>query len=502
MIRLKMMKNQGTVGKGFFPDLTDGARIDTILLMVLIMGTLLSSVPLLAAEKITTSQDQKSIAVTIYNENLALIKDSRNVELSENANQLAWREVSALIRPETALLRNQTSQSNFHILEQNFDFDLLKQQNLLKKHVGKEISVVRTNSATGIESNEMAVVLSTNEGIVLKFNNRIETGVPGRMVFPSVPENLRDKPTLLLLLHSPEAGKHELELSYLTGGLSWRADYVAALNEDDSKLDLNGLVTLTNQSGVTYPQARLQLVAGDVNQIQSEQRISRKMVAMSAEVADAAQMKEESLFEYHLYTLQRPTTLAENQTKQVALMSASQIPVNKVFLLQGADYYYSGKYGVLGQKLKINVLISFDNKGEQLGIPLPKGIVRVYKKDTQGYSQFIGEDQIDHTPKNEKIRLKLGNAFDITADKVQTDFQQIAGSMHQTSIFETAYEIAIRNAKKESVVVQVQEPIPGDWLVVSESIKHKKLSSNAVEWSIPVPAEGEATFTYRVRVKY
>lgn len=496
------MKNQRTAGKGFFPDFTDGARIDTILLMVLIMGTLLSSVPLLAAEKITTSQDQKSIAVTIYNENLALIKDSRNVELSENANQLAWREVSALIRPETALLRNQTSQSNFHILEQNFDFDLLTPQKLLEKHVGKEISVVRTNLATGIESNEMAVVLSTNEGIVLKFNNRIETGVPGRMVFPSVPENLRDKPTLLLLLHSPEAGKHELELSYLTGGLSWRADYVAALNEDDSKLDLNGLVTLTNQSGVAYPQARLQLVAGDVNQIQSEQRISRKMVAMSAEVADAAQMKEESLFEYHLYTLQRPTTLAENQTKQVALMSASQVPVNKVFLLQGADYYYSGKYGVLGQKLKTNVLISFDNKGEQLGIPLPKGIVRVYKKDTQGYSQFIGEDQIDHTPKNEKIRLKLGNAFDITADKVQTDFQQIAGSMHQTSIFETAYELTIRNAKKESVVVQVQEPIPGDWLIVSESIKHKKLSSKAVEWSIPVPAESEATFTYRVRVKY
>ena len=147
-------------------------------------------------------------------------------------------------------------------------------------------------------------------------------------------------------------------------------------------------------------------------------------------------------------------------------------------------------------------MISFDNKGEQLGIPLPKGIVRVYKKDTQGHSQFIGEDQIDHTPKNEQIRLKLGNAFDITADKVQTDFQQIAGSMHQTNIFETAYQITIRNAKKESVVVQVQEPIPGEWLLISESLEHKKLSANVVEWKIPVSAEGEATLTYRVRVKY
>lgn len=489
-------------GKKYFPNLIGKMQIGTALAIVFSMSMLSGNSSLLAAEKVITSQEQKSIAVTIYNENLALVKDSRDVELSQNTNQLAWREVSALIHPETALLRNQTSQSDFHVLEQNFDFDLLTPQKLLEKHVGKEVTVVRTNPATGAESNETAVVLSTNEGIVLKFNNRIETGVPGRMVFPGVPENLRDKPTLLLLLHSPEAGKHELELSYLTSGLSWRADYVAALNEDDSRLDLNGLVTLTNQSGVAYPQARLQLVAGDVNRVQSEQRINRKMAAMSAEMADVAQMKEESFFEYHLYTLQRETTLAENQTKQVALMSANQIPVNKVFLLEGADYYYSGKYEVLGQKLKTSVLISFDNKGKQLGIPLPKGIVRVYKKDAKGYSQFIGEDQIDHTPKNEQIRLKLGNAFDITADKVQTDFQQIAGSIHQTSIFETAYQITIRNAKKEPVVVQVQEPIPGDWLVISESLKHKKLSANAVEWKIPVPAEGETILTYRVRVKY
>lgn len=503
MTALQAMRNWRKItGEKYFPDITEKVRIETVFAIVFSMSMLLGNVSLQASEKITTSQDQKSIAVTIYNENLALIKDSRNVELSQNINQLAWREVSALIRPETALLRNQTSQSGFHVFEQNFDFDLLTPQKLLEKHVGKEITVVRTNLATGTETNETAVVLSTNEGIVLKFNNRIETGVPGRMVFSGVPENLRDKPTLLLLLHSPESSKHELELSYLTGGLSWRVDYVAVLSENDSKLDLNGLVTLTNQSGVAYPQARLQLVAGDVNQIQSEQHIGRKMAAMSVEMADTTQMKEESLFEYHLYTLQRPTTLAENQTKQVALMSASQIPVNKIFFLQGADYYYSGKYGVLGQKLKISILISFDNKGEQLGIPLPKGIVRVYKKDVQGYSQFIGEDQIDHTPKNEQIKLKLGSAFDITADKIQTDFQQIAGSIHQTSIFETAYQITIRNAKKESVVVQVQEPIPGDWVIVSESIKHKKISANTVEWKIPVSAEGEATFAYRVRVKY
>ncbi|SDH31320.1 hypothetical protein SAMN05428952_101014 [Nitrosomonas sp. Nm132] len=474
----------------------------TILAITLISSSPLSYVAASTGERITTSQDQKNIVVTIYNEDLALIKDLRSVVLDQAFNKLAWREVSAQIRPETALLRNLTHSSGFRLLEQNFDFDLLTPRKLLEKYSGKEVIVIRTSPATGSETSETATVLSTNEGTILKFNDRIESSVPGRIVFPGVPENLRDKPTLLISLTSPSPGKHDLELSYLTSGLSWHADYVAALSEDDSRLDLNGLVTLTNQSGMIYHHANLQLVAGDIHRIYPEQRLPRKMMAIAPEMADAAQMKEESLFEYHLYTLQQPTTLAENQTKQVALMSATHIPVSKEYVLQGADYYYSGKYDAISQKLKIGVLIGFLNKGEGLGIPLPKGIIRVYKKDKQGNNQFIGEDQIDHTPQNELIRLRLGNAFDITADKLQTDFQQIAGTPRHASIFETAYQITLKNAKKEAVTVQVREPIPGDWDILSESLPHTKLSASMVEWKIPLPAESEATLTYRVRVEY
>lgn len=453
-------------------------------------------------ERVSTAQDQENIVVTIYNENLALVKDLRKVMLDDGVNKLAWRDVSAQIRPETTLLRNLTTSSQFRLREQNFDFDLLTPAKLLEKHIGKEISVIRTNPATGSETSETATVLSTNEGIILKFNDRIETGVPGRLVFPGVPKDLRYKPTLLISLTHSSPGKQDLELSYLTHGLSWHADYVAALNETDSVLDLNGLVTLTNQSGITYHNAALKLVAGDVNQIQPEQRISRKMIALASEIADNAQMKKESLFEYHLYTLQHPTTLSENQTKQVALMSATNISVSKEFLLRGADYYYSAKHDTISQKQKISVSINFRNKGEGLGIPLPKGIIRVYKKDLQGNSQFIGEDRIDHTPNNELIRLNLGKAFDITADKIQTSFQQIAGTLHHANLFESSYQIILRNAKKEAVTIQVQESIPGDWEVISESLPHTKISAGMAGWKIPVAAESEAILTYRVRVKY
>jgi hypothetical protein len=317
-----------------------------------------------------------------------------------------------------------------------------------------------------------------------------------------VPDTLRDKPTLVMSLVNPTAGEQNLELSYLTGGLSWRADYVAELNADDSTLDLNGWVTLKNQSGAAYPNAKLQLVAGDLNRVREEQPAPRAMVAMAAKADNAAEMRQESLFEYHLYTLQRPTTLADNQTKQVALMSATRVPVKKEFLLQGADYYYSGQVGEIGQKLKVGVFVDFQNKGEGLGIPLPKGVIRVYKQDSQGNALFVGEDRIDHTPKNETVRLKLGDAFDVTADKKQTAFQKLAGSGRYTYLFESAYEIVLKNAKPEAVSVTVREPMPGDWTMLSESHAHIKAASGTAEWKVVVPAEGQTTLTYRVRVRY
>jgi len=455
-------------------------------------------------ELLSTSQDQQNVAVTIYNDNLALVKDQRKIQIKAGLNTLAFRDVSAQIRSETALLRSLTQPGKLSVIEQNFDYDLLTPGKLLEKYVGKSVVIIHTNPATGVETSEQAQVLSANSGVVLKIGDRIETGIPGRIVYPNVPANLRDRPTLVMSLNNGGTAQQEMELSYLTGGLGWKADYVAELNASEDKLDLSGWVTLSNNSGATYRNAQLQLVAGDVNQVHNEMRSMPRMAkADMAMAAPAPRMAEESLFEYHLYTLDHPTTLAENQTKQVSLLTASAVPVRKELVLQGADYYYRSSYGELGQKMKVGVFIEFDNKeSAHLGMPLPKGVVRVYKRDGAGNAQFVGEDHIDHTPKNEKVRLKLGDAFDVTADKKQTDFKKLPDPAKGSALFESAYEIVLKNAKKEAVIVTVQEPIPADWKVLQESHKHEKATSNTAAWKVSVPAEGTTTLSYRVQVRY
>lgn len=453
-------------------------------------------------ETVSTLQDQKQVAVTIYNDNLALVKDQRKVQLKKGQNTLALRDVSAQIRPETALLHSLTSPGSFNVYEQNFDFDLLTPQKLLEKYTGKTVTTIRTNPATGAETAERPQVLSTNEGVVFRIGNRIETGMPDRIVYDEVPENLRDRPTLVTQLDNKGALQQDIELSYLTTGLSWKADYVAELNAAENRLDLTGWVTLTNTSGTHYPNAKLQLVAGDVNMVR-EQHVMEDMRVKSMSVAAAPEMAEESLLEYHLYTLDRPTTLAQNQTKQVSLLTAADVPVHKEYLLRGAEHYYQADYDDFGQKLKVGVFLEFDNKqASHLGIPLPKGILRVYKKDSSGTAQFVGEDRIDHTAKNETVRAKLGDAFDVTANKKQTDFKKLPSPEKGTSLFESAYEIVLKNARKEAVTVTVQEPIPGDWRMANSSHAHKKASSRMAEWHIEVPADSQTTLTYRVQVKY
>ena len=464
-----------------------------------------SAVHAQAQEQRSTLADQQEVAVTIYNDNLALVKDQRKLQIKRGASSLAFRDVSARMRPETALLRSTTAPGSISVLEQNFDFDLLTPQKLLEKYVGRSVSIIRTNVATGQETTEQAQVLSSNSGVVLKIGDRIETGIPGRIIYGDVPANLRDRPTLVMALDNAGAQQQDVELSYLTSGLAWKADYVVELNAAEDKLDISGWVTLTNTSGATYRNAKLQLVAGDVNQVAPQRE--RRPLAMAAPAPAMAKarndMVEESLFEYHLYTMTRPTTIAENQTKQVSLLSASGVPARKELLLKGNDYYYQSSHGDLGQKMKVGVFVEFDNKETaQLGMPLPKGIIRVYKKDRAGNAQFIGEDRVDHTPKNETVRLKLGDAFDVTADKHQTDFKKLGGTGKYNYVFESAYEVVLKNAKKEPVVVTVQEPMPGDWQVLSSNLPHTKGSSNTAVWKVTVPAEGNTKLVYRSLVRY
>ncbi|WP_284619581.1 DUF4139 domain-containing protein [Aquabacterium humicola] len=457
-------------------------------------------------ERRSTLADQQSVAVTIYNENLALVKDTRSVKLDGGANALALRDVSAQMQAKTALLRSITQPGAFELLEQNFDFDLLTPAKLLEKAVGRTVRVVRTHPTTGAETIETAEVLAANAGVVLKIGDRIETGLPGRLVFDGVPATLRDRPTLVTqLLNKRPAGAQTLELSYLTGGLSWQADYVAELSPDDRSLDLSGWVTLTNRSGTAYPNAKLQLVAGDLNRVREEMRPAQDLMQRKALAAAPAPapMVQESLFEYHLYTLGRPTTIADNQTKQVALMNAAGVPVKKELLLSGAAHYYSDSVGEIGKKLKVGVFVEFGNKeASRLGMPLPKGVVRVYKRDGAGNAQFVGEDRIDHTPKNETVRLKLGEAFDVTADKKQTDFKRREPTNRASYVFESAYELVLRNAKTEDVTVTVREPVPGDWTMLQESHRHAKVAAGTAEWQVSVPAGGSTTLKYRVLVRY
>ncbi|WP_305042078.1 DUF4139 domain-containing protein [Geoalkalibacter sp.] len=461
--------------------------------------------PAWAAPEISTAlDDQKEIALTIYNEDLALVKDRRQVRLPAGESRLAVREVSALIRPETALLRTLDGGGPLRVLEQNFDFDLLSPQSLLQKYVGRRVQVVRTHPQSGAESLEEATLLAYNDGVpVLRLGERIETGAPGRLVFPEVPADLRERPTLVLALNGPAAGNRDLELSYLTGGLSWRADYVAELSAKDDRLDLSGWVTLTNQSGTAYRNARLQLVAGDVHRVVEDKRMPAELMMRAAMAAPAPEMAEESLFDYHLYSLARPTTLADRQTKQVALLSAAGVAVRKEYRLRGADYYYAGRHGELGARLPVGVFLEFVNREQDgLGLPLPQGVLRVYKKDSGGNAQFIGEDRIDHTPKNERVRLKLGHAFDITAARTQTDFRRVAGGERQPAVIETAHALRLKNGGKEAVRVRVEEPVPGDWEILKESLPHRKEAASLAVWEVEVPAEGETLLEYRALVRF
>ncbi|MDO4775998.1 MAG: DUF4139 domain-containing protein [Cardiobacteriaceae bacterium] len=457
------------------------------------------------------SRERESVAVTIYNDSLALIRETRNIPLAQGANRVALRDVSAHIMPETASLSGKSGAA-LHLIEQNFDFDLLSERALLNKYVGKKVTVIRTHPASGEESREEATVLANNEGLTLQYADRIESGLPrdARIAFADVPANLRDRPTLLVDLHADKAGTQNVDLAYLTSGLSWQADYVATLARDEKSLNLAGWVTLVNQSGTRYDNAALQLVAGDVNRapdLEYDQAV--RYMEDAVPLAAAPKMAQEEFFEYHLYSLDRPTTIADNQRKQVSLLSAANIPVAKEYRLQGAqDRYYqiANNSPELGDKRKVDVFVEFANKEEsQLGMPLPKGVMRVYKNDSQDRPLFVGEDRIDHTAKNDNIRLKLGNAFDLSGIWKQKEYKVVEGKlgpMLSRDYYEARYDIELSNAKKEDVVIKVVEPIPGNWEILEESHQHEKPSAHLAQWQIPVSAEGKATLSYKIRVSF
>jgi len=452
------------------------------------------ALPAMAEEQRVGLDDQTGVAVTIYNQDLALVRDGRVMTLIKGENDVAFIDVSGHIQPETALLKS--SGGKLDVLEQNFDFDLLTPEKLLEKSVGGTVRVIVTDPKTGKETVEEAKVLSVANGVVLQIGDRIETQAPGRIVFAEVPPNLRSRPTLVTKISSDTAGKLPVELDYLTGGLSWAADYVAELAPDERSVELKGWVTLTNTSGTSYPNAKLQLVAGDVNRVRREMAAGAA-TAMPMSAGAPAPMAEQALFEYHLYTLGRPTTIAENQTKQVELLTGHAIPVTKEYRFANLAPGYNYQMGE-APRVYASVRLKFVNTEKSgLGIPLPQGTVRVYKADNAGQAIFVGEDAIQHTPKNEYVDLTLGQAFDVTARGKQTDFETLGDN-----VYESAYEIEFKNAKSEAVTVILAQSVPGDWKMLEESTNHEKADASTALWHISVPANGSTKLTYRVRVKY
>ena len=441
----------------------------------------------------------EKVSLTVYNQNFGLVREVRKVHLGTGNVELAYADVSAHIQPETVHLKSLAGDELVTVLEQNYRYDLLTPDTLLKKYVGKTITVYRYNEHTGVEEAKSAEVLSVEGGTVLKIDGQITSNFVGRFAFPAVPENLVQKPTLVWLLASA-AAEQRLEVTYLSQGLDWHADYVLSIDADDKLGDLNGWVTLKNETGTSYKDAELKLVAGDVQRLAPPPPPMMMDSAGPMPIAAPAppQFKEEGLFEYHLYALQRPTDLLDKEQKQVSLLSASNIALDKKLIFFGQEYWFRSNFREIVQNQKVGVYLDLQNKEQNhLGMPLPKGTVRVYKSDKSGQKQFIGEDTIDHTPRDEKVRIKLGDAFDVVADRSEKSFRALG-----TCSSESEWEITLKNHKDTPESVEVNEPVGGDWQISSSSLPVTKKDAKTFTFDVRLAPRSETKLTYVVRVRW
>jgi hypothetical protein len=450
----------------------------------------------------TTLNDQTDLSVTVYNSNIALVRDVRNLTVPSGLFRLKLMDIAATVNPATVHFRSLTEPDKLGVLEQNYEYDLLEPAKLLHKYVGKEVTITRSYLDNGTTKREeiKATLLADNNGPVWKIGNDIVTGMYGESYrFPEVPANLYDRPTLLMSLENSGSRKQQIEASYLAGNLSWNSDYVLTVGRDDKAADLDGWVTLVNNSGTAFHNARLQLVAGDLNRIQpAAAPMPARDMAMNKAMR-AEQFAQENFSEYHLYTLGRKTSLEDKETKQISLLQGSGIAVEKRFVVNGQNYYYHNQYSP-GSPIKDNVMVFYKFKNEEksgLGMPMPAGNVRVYQKDSKGNMLFVGEDRIDHTPKDEALNIHIGTAFDVISERKQTDYKSIS-----SHVWEMEFEITLRNHKDSPITVEVNEPIGGDWEMLTSSYKYSKTAAWAAQFNVPVAANGTSVLKYRIRAHW
>jgi hypothetical protein len=447
------------------------------------------AVALLATASQAAAQTvQGDVAVTIYNEQLALIQDTRTLQLPAGRAKVEFPDVSAQIRPETVSLAG----AGIGIVEQNFDYDLLSPDKMMAKAVGQTITLVRTNPATGAETREQAKVLAANGGIVLQIGNRIEVlrddGLPVRVVFDKVPDNLRARPTLSVTLQSAQAGSIPARLSYLTPGLGWKADYVALFDEKAQTIDVQGWVTLTNNTGTTFSNAKTLLVAGLVNQVNQNRYGSypQPQYGGGMDVAGTESAARGKLGDYYLYPLAERTTIANAQTKQVGFLDVAAVPAKKSY------QFVSQWLQVTPQPMSVSSVLKFSSSAQGgLGDALPAGTVRVYMRDAQGNPQFVGENSIGHTPMGSSLSVKTGEAFDVKVATNVVKRERLSSSRWVTSMSYT-----LTNAGDKAVTVDLaQDGLWGDVRIKDQSREGKRISADRVEWAVPVPANGSATVT-------
>ena len=439
--------------------------------------------PLLTCAAGVAPAQEKSVALTVYHDNLALVREVRTLEIQKGESEVAFQDVAAHIDPTSVYFTSLTAPDQVAILEQNFEFDLVNASKILAKYVDQEIEL---RGKDGLSYSGTLLSASGSEIILRRSDGRIKIVSRGQvqhMDFPRLPEGLITRPTLVWKLRSTRNAKHRVEVGYLTSGIKWHAEYVAVTNQGDTQLELSAWVSLDNKSGASYENAKLKLVAGDVHRARRELEplaLAKTMVR----AAEPDQFREKAFFEYHLYTLDRPTTVANNQIKQISLFPPTEVPVTKKYSYNGAR-----------DKRLVRVNLEFENrKAAGLGKPLPEGKIRVYKRDDDGALVLVGEDFIEHTPKDEKVRVYVGNAFDLVGERVQKERRTISRNTH-----EETWEIKLRNHKDKAVEITVVERFQPGWEILRSTHEYKQKDALTVEFHVNVPKDGETVVEYQVR---
>ncbi len=454
----------------------------TILLALLALSAVIG---LSITNTYVLKNNPENLEVTVYNSNLGVVKELRTQYLNAGTNHLLYEGVASNIDPTSVKIKS--INGNVEIIEQNYRYDLISKGKILQRYIGKNITAYQTYGDKK-EIVEGTLLSHSNNQLVLKTREGIKLFSSDDLDLQELPEGLITVPTLDWQIYTEEEKTHNLEMSYMTSGMSWKADYVATMNKDDTKLDFNGWVTIANNAGTTFKNTSLKLVAGDVNRVSSPERYLDEIHYEAEKSGSGGSFEEESLFEYHMYTLQRRTTLNNNEQKQISFINSENINVEKEFVYENNRWY--------GSNNKINVMLNFDNtKTNNLGMPLPKGTIKIFKKDSEEKLQFIGEDSIDHTPKDETLRLLVGQAFDIVGERIQMDYNKLPGW------YEYKWKVTLKNHKDENIVVTVLENTGGDWEIISENYPHTKESNYKIKWKIPVTANSESNLEYTIRYK-